>query len=131
MGREGGMREGPAGEAMGRGRDGEKWEKNRRGARRKMGDGVQEREEQAGGALRAKTNETAECHETVAKLLPINPIIMVTDILILAPKGGGKVRKNSKAGFLGSNSTKASFLMYSSQRRPHPLVTRTQDHHSF
>lgn len=55
MGREGGMREGPAGEAMGRGLDGEKWEKNRRGARRKMGDGVQEREEQAGGALRAKT----------------------------------------------------------------------------
>lgn len=49
------MREGPAGEAMGRGQDGEKWEKNRRGARRKMGDGVQEREEQAGGALRAKT----------------------------------------------------------------------------
>ena len=41
----------------------------------------------------------------VAKLLPINPIIMVTDTLILAPKGGGKVRKNSKAGFPGSNST--------------------------
>ena len=49
---------------MGRGRDREKWEKNRRGARRKMGDGVQEREEQAGGALRAKTNETAECVST-------------------------------------------------------------------
>ena len=45
VGREGGMREGPAGEAMGRGQEREKWEENRRGARRKMGDGVRERED--------------------------------------------------------------------------------------
>lgn len=45
MGREGGMREGPTGEAMGTGQEREKSEENRRGARRKMGDGVRERED--------------------------------------------------------------------------------------
>lgn len=33
------MREGPAGEAMGRGQEREKWEENRRGARRRWGMG--------------------------------------------------------------------------------------------